>query len=163
MTHANLVLPAVLHLPRLRPFHSADGPVVGHLRRPYLLGRRSVDAARADRPAPGVCQVYRRLSVQDCWGRPKRTRRRMASPEPNTPGKARTPARRWPRPSSRKERHITADVGWAAWQYYLWTGDKAYLAKEGWPVLSGDGAVLGVARDERRGRQVPYQRRPVAR
>ena len=34
-----------------------------------------------------------------------------------------------------KERHITADVGWAAWQYYLWTGDKAYLAKEGWPIL----------------------------
>ena len=34
-----------------------------------------------------------------------------------------------------KERHITADVGWAAWQYYLWTGDKAYLTEEGWPVL----------------------------
>ena len=34
-----------------------------------------------------------------------------------------------------KERHITADVGWAAWQYYLWTGDKAYLKKEGWPIL----------------------------
>ena len=35
-----------------------------------------------------------------------------------------------------KERHITADVGWAAWQYYLWTGDKSYLRNEGWPVLS---------------------------
>ena len=34
-----------------------------------------------------------------------------------------------------KERHITADVGWAAWQYYLWSGDKAYLKNEGWPVL----------------------------
>ena len=34
-----------------------------------------------------------------------------------------------------KERHITADVGWAAWQYYLWTGDKAYLKQEGWPIL----------------------------
>ena len=34
-----------------------------------------------------------------------------------------------------KERHITADVGWAAWQYYLWTGDKAYLKSQGWPVL----------------------------
>jgi trehalose/maltose hydrolase-like predicted phosphorylase len=39
-----------------------------------------------------------------------------------------------------QERHITADVGWAAWQYYLWTGDKAYLAKEGWPVLSATAA-----------------------
>ncbi len=35
-----------------------------------------------------------------------------------------------------KERHITADVGWAAWQYYLWTGDKTYLKSEGWPILS---------------------------
>lgn len=34
-----------------------------------------------------------------------------------------------------QERHITADVGFAAWQYYLWTSDKAYLAKEGWPLL----------------------------
>ena len=39
-----------------------------------------------------------------------------------------------------QERHITADVGWAAWQYYLWTGDKAYLAKEGWPVLQATAA-----------------------
>ncbi len=39
-----------------------------------------------------------------------------------------------------QERHITADVGWAAWQYYLWTGDKAYLVKEGWPVLSATAA-----------------------
>ena len=39
-----------------------------------------------------------------------------------------------------QERHITADVGWAAWQYYLWTGDKAYLAKEGWPILSATAA-----------------------
>jgi len=34
-----------------------------------------------------------------------------------------------------KERHITADVGWAAWQYYLWTGDKTHLKSEGWPIL----------------------------
>jgi trehalose/maltose hydrolase-like predicted phosphorylase len=35
-----------------------------------------------------------------------------------------------------KERHITADVAYAAWQYYLWTGDKNYLNKEGFPILS---------------------------
>jgi trehalose/maltose hydrolase-like predicted phosphorylase len=34
------------------------------------------------------------------------------------------------------ERHITADVAYASWQYYLWTGDKSFLSKEGWPVLS---------------------------
>jgi len=35
-----------------------------------------------------------------------------------------------------QERHITADIAYAAWQYYLWTGDKAYLDREGWPLLS---------------------------
>jgi trehalose/maltose hydrolase-like predicted phosphorylase len=39
-----------------------------------------------------------------------------------------------------QERHITADVGWAAWQYYLWTGDKSYLKTQGWPVLSATAA-----------------------
>ncbi len=39
-----------------------------------------------------------------------------------------------------QERHITADVGWAAWQYYLWTGDKNYLKTEGGPVLSATAA-----------------------
>jgi len=33
------------------------------------------------------------------------------------------------------ERHITADVAYGAWLYYLWTGDKTYLANEGWPIL----------------------------
>ena len=34
-----------------------------------------------------------------------------------------------------QERHITADVALAAWQYYLWSGDKQYLHSEGWPIL----------------------------
>ncbi|MDR3707932.1 MAG: hypothetical protein P4L33_06510 [Capsulimonadaceae bacterium] len=33
------------------------------------------------------------------------------------------------------ERHITADVAYAAWQYYLWTGDKDYLNNECVPIL----------------------------
>jgi trehalose/maltose hydrolase-like predicted phosphorylase len=33
------------------------------------------------------------------------------------------------------ERHITADVALAAWQYYLWTGDNTFLRTEGWPIL----------------------------
>lgn len=39
-------------------------------------------------------------------------------------------------PEFAKERHITADVAFAAWQYYLWTGDQRYLKREGWPLLS---------------------------
>jgi trehalose/maltose hydrolase-like predicted phosphorylase len=34
------------------------------------------------------------------------------------------------------EQHITADVALAQWQYYLATGDRAWLAGRGWPVLS---------------------------
>jgi trehalose/maltose hydrolase-like predicted phosphorylase len=34
------------------------------------------------------------------------------------------------------EQHITADVALAQWQYYLATGDKAWLQQHGWPVLS---------------------------
>jgi trehalose/maltose hydrolase-like predicted phosphorylase len=35
------------------------------------------------------------------------------------------------------EMHITADIALAQWQYYLVTGDRSWLASEGWPVLSG--------------------------
>ncbi|HEY9243544.1 MAG TPA: discoidin domain-containing protein [Streptosporangiaceae bacterium] len=38
------------------------------------------------------------------------------------------------------EQHITADVALAQWQYYLATGDKAWLARYGWPVLSSTAA-----------------------
>ena len=34
-------------------------------------------------------------------------------------------------------RHVTAGVGWATWQYWLATGDKAWLESRGWPLLSG--------------------------
>jgi trehalose/maltose hydrolase-like predicted phosphorylase len=34
------------------------------------------------------------------------------------------------------EQHITADIALAQWQYYLATGDKRWLARRGWPVLS---------------------------
>ena len=34
------------------------------------------------------------------------------------------------------EQHITADIALAQWQYYLATGDRAWLLQRGWPVLS---------------------------
>jgi len=34
-----------------------------------------------------------------------------------------------------RERHVTAGVAFAVWQYYLWTGDEEYLKREGWPIL----------------------------
>ena len=34
------------------------------------------------------------------------------------------------------EQHITADIALAQWQYYLASGDRAWLAQRGWPVLS---------------------------
>ena len=38
------------------------------------------------------------------------------------------------------EQHITADVALAQWQYYLATGDRSWLARYGWPVLSATAA-----------------------
>ncbi len=35
------------------------------------------------------------------------------------------------------EQHITADIALAQWQYYVATGDRQWLATQGWPVLSG--------------------------
>jgi trehalose/maltose hydrolase-like predicted phosphorylase len=34
------------------------------------------------------------------------------------------------------EQHITADIALAQWQYYLATGNRTWLAQQGWPVLS---------------------------
>jgi len=36
----------------------------------------------------------------------------------------------------RYEQHITADIVLAQWQYWLATGDRAWLSASGWPVLS---------------------------
>jgi trehalose/maltose hydrolase-like predicted phosphorylase len=38
------------------------------------------------------------------------------------------------------EQHITADIALAQWQYYVATGDRSWLASQGWPVLSGAAA-----------------------
>ena len=38
------------------------------------------------------------------------------------------------------EVHITADIALAQWQYYLATRDQVWLAKNGWPVISGAAA-----------------------
>jgi trehalose/maltose hydrolase-like predicted phosphorylase len=37
--------------------------------------------------------------------------------------------------TGRFEQHITADIALAQWQYYLATGDRRWLAQQGWPVL----------------------------
>jgi trehalose/maltose hydrolase-like predicted phosphorylase len=35
------------------------------------------------------------------------------------------------------EQHITADIALAQWQYYLTTGNRAWLGSQGWPVIDG--------------------------
>lgn len=35
------------------------------------------------------------------------------------------------------EHHITGDIAFAAWQYYLVTQDKTWLKEKGWPILQG--------------------------
>jgi len=36
-----------------------------------------------------------------------------------------------------REIHVNADIAIAQWQYYLATGDEAWLKKDGWPVIRG--------------------------
>jgi len=38
-------------------------------------------------------------------------------------------------PEFAQERHITADVAWALWQYYLATSNREWLARRAWPAL----------------------------
>src|SRR5207244_3683990 len=37
---------------------------------------------------------------------------------------------------TRHGRHVSADTAMAHWQYFLATGDRAWLRQRGWPVLS---------------------------
>ncbi len=39
--------------------------------------------------------------------------------------------------NARSEIHVNGDVALAQWQYYLATGDSAWLAREGYPVIRG--------------------------
>ena len=83
----------------------------------------------------------------------KRTRGRTASAAPCTPGR-RTSAgwrrrRASPSQNASSEIHVTGDVALAQWQYYLATGDSAWLARDGFPVLRGDGRLLGEPRELR--------------
>jgi trehalose/maltose hydrolase-like predicted phosphorylase len=38
------------------------------------------------------------------------------------------------------EQHVTADIALAQWQYYLASGDRQWLARRGWPVISAAAA-----------------------
>ncbi len=56
--------------------------------------------------------------------------------------------------NARSEIHITGDVAIAQWQYYLATGDSAWLARTGYPVIRAAAAfwVSRVSFDSARGR-----------
>ncbi len=48
------------------------------------------------------------------------------------------------------QHHISGDVAWAAWQYYLVTKDKTWLRERGWPMLK-EVADFWTSRVERNG------------
>ncbi|MFF7363504.1 discoidin domain-containing protein [Streptomyces sp. NPDC008125] len=43
----------------------------------------------------------------------------------------------WDPPHCLTQNHLQGDVALAVWQYWLATGDRAWLAERGWPLLSG--------------------------
>jgi trehalose/maltose hydrolase-like predicted phosphorylase len=75
---------------------------------------RTLDAARANARANG------RRGAMYPW-------------EADERGRETTP--RFAIQNARSEIHVTGDVALAAWQYYLATGDSAWLAREGFPVI----------------------------
>ena len=36
-----------------------------------------------------------------------------------------------------KEVHISGDIAWAVWQYWMATGDLTWLQQQGYPILRG--------------------------
>ncbi len=48
------------------------------------------------------------------------------------------------------QHHISADIAWAAWQYFLVTKDEAWLRQRGWPLIQ-EVAAFWVSRVERNG------------
>ncbi|GAA2935348.1 discoidin domain-containing protein [Kitasatospora cinereorecta] len=43
----------------------------------------------------------------------------------------------WDPPHCLTQNHLQGDIALAVWQYYLATGDRAWLAGRGWPLLKG--------------------------
>ncbi|MFE9724518.1 glycosyl hydrolase family 65 protein [Streptomyces sp. NPDC005794] len=43
----------------------------------------------------------------------------------------------WDPPHCLTQNHLQGDIALAVWQYYLATGDRAWLADRGWPLLKG--------------------------
>ena len=61
--------------------------------------------------------------------------------------------------NARSEIHVTGDVALAQWQYYLATGDSAWLARDGYPRHPCHGRVLAEPRDPRLNRRpLPHRR-----
>ena len=79
----------------------------------------------------------------------QRQRQRLPRRDVSLGGRRARPRR--PRPTSRcrtrsSEIHVNGDVALAQWQYYLATGDSAWLAREGYPGHPGDRRLLGQPR-----------------
>ncbi|GGO34520.1 discoidin domain-containing protein [Streptomyces lasiicapitis] len=52
-------------------------------------------------------------------------------------GRLWTECQSWYPPHCVQQNHLQGDIALAAWQYYLATGDRAWLRAHGWPLLRG--------------------------
>src|SRR5919112_4195407 len=76
---------------------------------------------------------YRTLGAARANARANGRRGAMYPWEADERGQETTP--RFAIQNARSENHVTGDVALAQWQYWLATGDSAYLAREGYPVI----------------------------
>ena len=144
------------HLPRR--------PVLQRLRRPHLLGRRDVDVPVAAGPAPDLAagmDAYRFDRLPEAQQHASATGYQGARfPwESALDGTEQIPPPVSVNSEGLYEQHITADIALAQWQYYLATGDKTWLARPGLAGDLGAAALLGLAGDTRRRRQLRHRRR----
>ena len=138
--------------------HPADGALERRLLRPHLLGLRHLDVpvAAADpsgcRPLAGGVPHPHARRRRRANARANGFRGAMYPWEADERGHETTP--HFAMQNARSEIHVTGDVALAQWQYYLATGDSAWLAREGFPssAATADFWVSRATRDSTAGR-----------
>ena len=159
---ANLYDLLVQHPRGRRRQHLPGWPEQRQLRRPDLLGRRDVDVSEPAADAPGHRRIGHRVPPQDAPGRAEQREPSYGYQGPFFPGTA--PARAtstrsataWTRRTASRRSTSRATSHLPTWQYYLATGDKAWLSE---PLADPRGIAQFWATRDRRTATAPTRSR----
>ena len=142
------------------PMGLSSGGYYGHIfwdSDTWMFPSAAADPSRRRPLAGGLPRPHARRGAEPTRG-PTASGERCTPGRPTSRGTETTP--HFAVQNARSEIHVTGDVALAQWQYYLATGDSAWLAREGFPVIRGDGRLLGQPRDARLDhRPLPHRQR----